>query len=251
MSGAMDSSPDLPAPPALAELVAEGPLALFLDFDGTLVEIASTPDEIIVPGDLNRRIEALSARLHGRLALVSGRAVDNLEQHCGSLAVARAGSHGLACFTADGEQLGDKPSRLPADLLDALGTFAASEGFTLEAKPHGAALHYRSDPALEERGKLFATSFADDNGLSVKCGKCVIELVQPGADKASAVRAFMAEPPFRGSRPVFVGDDLTDEDGFAAARALGGFGVLVGGRSPTAAKYGLADPAAVQQWLDL
>jgi trehalose 6-phosphate phosphatase len=85
----------------------------------------------------------------------------------------------------------------------------------------------------------------------VKRGKYVVELVPPGADKGTAVRAFMSEPPFAGTRPVFVGDDVTDEDGFTAAAALGGFGVLVGYPRPTAAEYGFVDPSSVTAWLGL
>lgn len=242
---------DLPAPPSLASLAAIGPVALFLDFDGTLVEIAPTPDTIVVPAGLLARLCALAERLNGRLALVSGRAIDNLELHCGSLGVACAGSHGLARYSAGRERLGGEPLSVPANVFESLGKFAAEEGFELEAKAHGAALHYRSDPSLEQRGLDFASALADEHGLTVKRGKCVIELVPPGADKGTAVRAFMAEPPFDGARPVFIGDDLTDEDGFKAAHELGGFGVLVGRRTTTKARYGVADPAAVQQWLDL
>lgn len=247
----MNSAADLPAPPSLAELSAREPVALFLDFDGTLVEIAGTPDTIEVPQGLAERLCALSERLQGRLALVSGRAVANLEAHCGPLAIACAGSHGLSRFSAGRERLGEEPGALPPAALDALGEFAAAEGFDLETKAHGAALHYRVDPSLETRGLAFVTTLAGEHGLVVKRGKCVIELVPPGGDKGSAVRAFMEEQPFVGARPVFVGDDATDEDGFAAAQELGGFGVLVGKRSPSAARYALADPGEVQQWLNL
>lgn len=251
MSATMNSAADLPAPPSLAELSARGPVALFLDFDGTLVEIAQTPDAIEVPQKLAERLCALSERLEGRLALVSGRAVANLEEHCGPLGIACAGSHGLSRFSAAREPLGEEPHALLPAVLETLAEFAAAEGFRLETKAHGAALHYRSDPSLEARGLAFATALADEHGLVIKRGKCVIELVPPGGDKGSAVRAFMSEEPFAGARPVFVGDDVTDEDGFVAVQELGGIGVLVGNRSPSAARYGLADPAAVQQWLDL
>lgn len=247
----MQSTSALPAPPSLAELSARGAVAVFLDFDGTLVDIAGTPDGIVVPDRLAERLCALSERLGGRLALVSGRAVDNLEQHCGPLGIACAGSHGLARFSAAREPLGEEPLPLPAAVLEALSVFAAAEGFGFEPKAHGAALHYRADPSIEARGLAFAAALAEEHGLVVKRGKCVIELVPPGGDKGSAVRAFMQEPPFAGTLPVFVGDDVTDEDGFVAVQDLGGLGILVGDREPSAARYGLADPAAVQQWLGL
>jgi trehalose 6-phosphate phosphatase len=244
-------SQDLPFPPQLDTLTDQGPLALFLDFDGTLVELADLPTSVSVPARLGQRLERLSSRLGGRLALISGRAVADLETYLGELRVARAGSHGLARFTADGAVLGAEPSGLPDAASGSLETFAAAHGFVLERKPHGAALHYRTAPHLEAQGLEFADRLARSHGLQVKRGSYVAELVSQDADKGAAVRAFMDVPPFAGSRPVFVGDDLTDEDGFAAASALGGFGVLVGNREPTAAAYRLADAAEVYRWLDL
>ncbi|MFB0611670.1 trehalose-phosphatase [Aurantiacibacter poecillastricola] len=243
---------DLPSPPSLDSLAGDSrPLALFLDFDGTLVELASTPDGIDVPAHLSASLHRLSDRLDGRVALVSGRAIVDLERHLGPVSLARAGSHGSDCRGADGNNIGDIPSGLPPELLARVAEFAQENGFDLEDKPHGAALHYRSDPAIESKGVAFAQELAEEADLDIMRGKCVIELVGRGANKGSALRAFMDCEPFRGARPVFVGDDITDEDGIHAACDLGGFGVLVGEREPTRAKYGLASPAAVHQWLDL
>jgi trehalose 6-phosphate phosphatase len=241
----------LPSPPGLSALSETRPVSLFLDFDGTLVELAEIPSAISVPDRLGARLEALSTRLGGRLALISGRAVPDLERYLGSLRVARAGSHGLARMLADGAPLGAEPEALPEGAGPLLESFAAEHGFLLEQKPHGAALHYRTASHLEHLGLEFAGNLADLYGLQVKRGSYVIELVCRGADKGAAVQAFMGVEPFVGSRPVFIGDDLTDEDGFAAASGLGGFGVLVGDREPTAASYRLADAAAVHAWLGL
>lgn len=243
--------PGLPPPPSLAALGDSQPLALFLDFDGTLVDIAPTPGGIKVPEGLSSGLERLSTTLGGRLALVSGRSLDDVASHLGPLAIARAGSHGADRRDAAGAAIGEQPASLPRDVLRDVADFAREHGFALEDKPHGAALHYRADPSLEERGLAFAEQIAASCGLAVKRGKCVIELVAPGADKAAAVRAFMHTAPFRGALPVFVGDDITDEDGMRAAQALGGFGVLVGDRLPTIAKYALASPVAVHHWLGL
>jgi trehalose 6-phosphate phosphatase len=247
----MDSAATLPPPPPLDELGRERPIALFLDFDGTLIDIAATPDGIAVPESFAARLKALSERLEGRLALVSGRAIGNLEDHCGPLEIALAGSHGLSRFSARRERLGRRPAPLPESLFEAFAEFADGSGLHLERKAYGAALHYRADPSLAERAEAFAGSLAVKHGLMVKRGKYVVELVPPGADKGAAVRAFMDEPPFAGARPVFIGDDVTDEDGFEAATELGGFGILVGRRAATAARYALADPAAVTAWLAL
>lgn len=244
----MDHSPDLPAPPPLAEIDKS---ALFLDFDGTLVGIADTPDAILVPEDLAARIGSLAKRLDGRLALISGRAVDDLRRHLGAMSFARAGSHGMARYGSNGALLGDEPTPISTEVNDALRDFAAREGVMLEAKPHGGALHFRVRPESMEAVNRFAEQLALEHGLSVKIGKQVTEVVHPGADKGSAVRAFMQDSEFAGATPVFVGDDLTDEDGFTAVADLGGFGVIVGDRRPTAARYQLASVAAVHHWLDL
>ena len=241
----------LPPPPNLDALDRAGSLALFLDFDGTLVDIAPTPDGIAVPADLAQALCQLRDRLEGRLALVSGRALDDLERHLGHLPIARAGSHGSDCRAADGTVLGDAPAGLPESLLATIHDFAAREGFDTEDKPHGAALHYRANPSLEDRGLAFAKQVAREHGLQVKRGKCVIELVSSGADKAEAVRNIMQAAPFHGAMPVFVGDDVTDEDGMRAAAELGGFGIAVGERPSDNARYSLESPAAVQHWLGL
>tara|TARA_A100001391_G_scaffold48774_4_gene29061 strand:+ start:54797 stop:55561 length:765 start_codon:yes stop_codon:yes gene_type:complete len=253
MRGADDSLRQavLPAPPSLRELSARGPLALFLDFDGTLVELAAGPDEIMVPAGLVDALNALSARLDGRLALISGRAIVDLEKHLGPLALARAGSHGADCRLADGTALGAAPSGLTSDAVAEIAAFAETEGFVREDKPHGGALHYRHQPSLESKALAFAESFAARHGLTIKRGKCVIEFVASGADKGWAVAALMAEAPFVGATPVFVGDDVTDEDGFRAAGQLGGFGVLVGERDGSQARFGLDRPADVYRWLEI
>lgn len=241
----------LPAPPPLAQIGAGGPIALFLDFDGTLVDLAATPEGIAVPIRLASDLARLSRRLEGRLALVSGRSIADLERHCGPLAVGCAGSHGAQRRHADGSAMSAAPESLPAEALAQVARFARSKGIVYEPKPHGAALHSRAVPEQEEACALFMADVAKAHGLVVKRGKRVAELVRPGADKGEAVRAFLDHEPFAGSRPVFVGDDETDEDGFAACAQLGGFGITVGPRESRSAAYRLADPAAVHEWLEL
>lgn len=237
-------------PPRLRELGEAQAIALFLDFDGTLVEIAERPGDIAVPHALGSRLAALSARLGGRLALVSGRAIEDLEKHCGPLAIACAGSHGGALRSAEGASL-RQSSPLPPAVLAEIADWARASGADHEAKPHGAALHSRARPELEEACALFLGGLAQRHGLAVKRGKKVAELVRPGADKGEAVRRFMAAAPFAGARPIFVGDDVTDEDGFAACAQLGGFGIIVGERRSPTARFALANTAAVIEWMDL
>ncbi len=238
----------LPPPPLLAEL--ERP-ALFLDFDGTLVDIAASPDAIAVPERLAERIVALRIRLEGRMALVSGRGLADLERHLGAMDWCRAGSHGVDCRRADGTSLGSQPAPLPVPAVVALMAFAEERGLRYEAKAHGGALHYREVPEAGGPARVFAERLAERHGLEVKAGKSVVELVRPGADKGGAVRVFMREPDFAHALPIFVGDDLTDEDGFAAADALGGFGVIVGDRLDTCARHRLKGVREVYKWLRL
>lgn len=247
----MDNPRDLPPPPPLDTLVAEGPIALFLDFDGTLVPIAPTPDGIAVPPDLAKRLEELSARLGHRLAVVSGRSPANLAEHLGPLAVAVAGSHGAAQRKRDGGAFGPDAERLPDLAIGAIERAAEREGALLERKTHGLALHYRSAPKKEDAVVAAAQALAAEHGLALKRGKCVVEFVLPGADKGRAVEAFLAEPEFAGAMPVFVGDDVTDEDGFCAAAKNGGFGVAVGERPSNTARYHLPSVSDVHAWLNL
>ncbi|MGB7407585.1 MAG: trehalose-phosphatase [Pontixanthobacter sp.] len=251
MTPALQSTPSLPLPPPIDEICGQGPVALFLDFDGTLVPIASGPDAIAVPADLGARLEQLAARLDGRLGVVSGRGLDDIDRHVGAMAVARAGSHGAHRVTADGTVLGDDPAPLGANIVGELQALAARYEALFENKAHGAAIHYRKKPehgsAIEERAGVIAQT----HGLTVKTGKCVVELVRPGAEKGGAVAAFMAQTPFADSRPIFVGDDVTDEDGFAAATRFGGFGIAVGERQARGARYALPDVKDVHAWLKL
>ena len=247
----MDRAIALPAPPPLGTLLSQGSLAVFLDFDGTLVEIASDPDAILVPPDMGDRLRSLRDRLEGRLALVSGRALDDVERHVGQLDLARAGSHGLDRIHADGRPAGSIPAPLPDEVITKLRHFAQDHGLLFELKTHGGALHYRQRPEYEKQAQAFAADLADKHGLAVKHGKAVVELVRPGASKRGAVEAFMEQPPFVGAMPLFIGDDVTDEDGFAGVTDFGGFGIAVGERPSERAQYRLDNVAAVHHWLEI
>jgi len=242
---------DLPPPPPLERLADARGIAVFLDFDGTLVDLAHRPDAISVPADLGDRLRALAERLGGRLALVTGRSLEDLGGHCPIDGIACAGSHGAARRDAAGVEIGDPARAIAPEALDALRDGAREFGLVLEAKPHGAALHYRSHPEREALADALADEVAARFGLAIKPGKGVVELTGNGADKGSAVRAFLSLPPFADAMPVFVGDDVTDEDGMAACEEAGGFGILVGDRTPTMARYRLPDVPAVYRWLSL
>jgi trehalose 6-phosphate phosphatase len=235
-------------PPALSRLA---PAALFLDFDGTLVELAEAPDAIAVPSGLTPLLDRLRERLDGRLAIVSGRAVEDLRRHLSVSVAVLSGSHGAELHYPDGRSI---PVSAPPGLAEAresIRRFAAgSEGLLVEDKPAGVALHYRLAPERADEADAFLESLAQRSGLVLQRGKMVAELRPHGCDKGAALRRLMAEPPFAGARPVFVGDDLTDEDAFRAAASLGGEGVLVGPDRPSAARWRLDGVAEVAAWLE-
>ena len=225
--------------------------ALFLDFDGTLVELAETPDAIQVSPALSPLIQRLAKRLDGRLAIISGRAIKDLERHLLCSGIAVSGSHGLELRLRNGSHVPLGVSRELDHARERTALYAASiPGLLVEEKPFSLALHYRKAPEREAEVHSFMTKLAESTGLALQRGKMVVELRPVGADKGDAVRALMAEPEFAGARPLFVGDDLTDEDAFRAAASLGGAGILVGAERETAAEWRLDDVAAVAVWLE-
>ena len=224
--------------------------ALFLDFDGTLVDLADTPDAIAVPAGLAPMLERLRRRLEGRLAIVSGRSLADLQRHLPLHGIAFSGSHGLELQLVDGTRL---PLSVPIGLDDVqarVEAFAAARpGLLVEDKPAGIALHYRLAPERAAEADAFMGALAKERGLIVQRGAMVVELRPTGATKGDALKAFMTEPDFAGARPLFMGDDLTDEHGFAAAAALGGAGILVGPERETAAYYRLGSVREAAHWL--
>lgn len=247
----MESSLALGSPPSLSALIDRGATALFLDFDGTLVALAPGPDAIQPREGLADRLAAVSERLDGRCAIVSGRGLTDIEKHIGPLPLACAGSHGSDMRRADGSALGAGAPGLPRAIEQALCRFAAEKGLDYEHKPHGGALHYRSNPDARDAAHAFAEQLAAQHDWCAQSGKFVVEIVAKSANKGAAVRTFMGEPPFAGSQPFFIGDDLTDEAGFSACSEFGGAGILVGARSGAQARFGLRDVHAVHEWLEL
>ena len=235
-------------PPSLSRLA---PFSLFLDFDGTLVDLAESPGAIAVPRGLPPLLDRLSERLGGRVAVISGRSLDDLRTHLGGSAILLSGSHGAELHYADGRLVPvAAPPGLAAAREEARSFAAGDVRLLVEDKPAGIALHYRLAPDRAVEAEAFAAALARRTGLVLQRGNMVAELRPSGLDKGTAVRRLMAEPPFAGARPVFVGDDLTDEDAFAAAVALGGEGVLVGPARATAARWRLSGVDKVIEWLE-
>ena len=239
-------SDTLPPPPA--DLLIDA--SLFLDFDGTLVEIAATPDAVTVSETLRQLLRDLQTRMDGRVAIVSGRSVAEIAALLNPVALTVAGSHGLEIAAADGRVA--TPQRSPGidAALATLNDFASSRpGVLVEDKPFGVGLHYRQAPHEEAEARDLAAALAEQHGLHLQLGKMVAELRLPGADKGSALKTLMAEPAHAPTRPVFMGDDVTDEAAFAAARDLGGAGILIGPARDTRARYRLDDVTAALAWL--
>lgn len=224
--------------------------ALLLDFDGTLVELAPEPDDVVIPETLLARLDALADWLEGRLAIVSGRDVATLAGFgLGHLTL--VGSHGAEVRPAGGAD--DLVAPLPdfSGIARQLHDFAACRpGVIVETKTHGMALHYRQVPQWEEEALALARLLARETGLFVQKGKMMVELRSGEADKGVAIALLMESAPFIGHRPVFLGDDLTDECGFATVATLGGAGILVGPERDSRATYRLTSVEAVHAWLD-
>jgi trehalose 6-phosphate phosphatase len=228
--------------------------ALFLDIDGTLLELAPSPAQVRVDDDVTERLPALARELDGAVALITGRAIADADRLFPGLSLPIAGQHGTERRSADGTI---HRHRLPqpgiARLRRELARFAARHaGVMLEDKGATLALHYRQAPRLAAHVhrtiRAQVAAGARGRAWRVQPGKGIVELRPDGRDKGTAIAEFMAEPPFRGRMPVFLGDDRTDEFGFAAVARMGGWSVKVGA-GPTRARYRLPDVAAVRSWL--
>jgi trehalose 6-phosphate phosphatase len=226
--------------------------ALFLDIDGTLLDLAPEPQAVRIPPGLPAQLAALARGLDGALALVSGRPLSDIDRFFPG-GFDAAGTHG-AQWRLGGTETG------PGATVDAalVGIFAALQeeanrlpGIILERKPHALALHYRQAPEREAQVRSLAERAAQSLGpaFRLQTGKLVIELLPVEAGKGGAIQRFMGLPPYAGRTPVFVGDDRTDEDGFAVVNRLGGYAVRVGDDRPTQARFQLHVPAAVRDWL--
>jgi trehalose 6-phosphate phosphatase len=205
--------------------------AFFIDFDGTLVEIASRPDLVEIDPRVRHVLDGLIARYDGAVAIVTGRPLDAVDAFLAPLHLPVAAEHGAVRRDAAGAVHQDKSGAQAAIAAWAeLAPFAeATPGLVLERKQAGVALHYRQRPELEEACAIAIGEAASRiAGLKILPGKMVYELKPAGVTKGTAVAAFLEEPPFTGRVPVYAGDDLTDEYAFDAVNAVGGVSIKIG-----------------------
>lgn len=224
--------------------------ALFLDLDGTLADFAPTPHEVVADPQRSDLLRRLAQMLEGRIAVVSGRAISDIDRIIDRSLPHVAGVHGLERRDAAGALVTVEPHPALPEAVKLFGAIIrAYPGALLEVKPLSVALHYRSDPGLGPTVRQAAADFAAAHGLVLQEGHMVVELLTPGRDKGAAVKAFMEEAPFRGAIPIFLGDDLTDEKAFDAVLGLGGVGILVGPLRATSATAIVPGVADVLAWL--
>jgi len=225
--------------------------SLFLDVDGTLVELAETPAEVVVGAPLKALLAGVSRRLEGAVALVSGRSIETLDALFEPLVFPAAGLHGVERRSASGERRGAnyRDSTLtPARL--ALRAFVESHpGTLLEDKGRALALHFRLAPEFETSARQAVSALVRPlaPAYHVQEGKMVLEIKPQAFTKATAIDEFLGEAPFAGRTPVVVGDDLTDQAGFRLVEALGGISIAVGHR--VQGQWRFDNPAAVRHWL--
>lgn len=225
--------------------------ALFLDLDGTLVDIAARPEDVVAGETLRSTLRALVQRMSGAVALLTGRTIESADAVLGGCIESIAGLHGFERrFAGATTRAADDFSGVQAALVTARSFHQTGNlPARIEDKRAGFALHYRDNPEAAPIVRNVAEMIAEQHGLAIIEGKMVTELTLGVRTKGDALNAFMHEAPFRGRTPVAVGDDITDEDAFTAARAAGGFGVLVGVPRATAATHRIENAAAVAAWL--
>ncbi|WP_420404445.1 trehalose-phosphatase [Nisaea sp.] len=240
---------DLQPPPPQADW------AYFVDFDGTLVDIAPRPEAIRVSDGLSELLCSVGAAADGALALVTGRSLADLDRHLALPEVAAAGVHGLELRGGPRPDTPDPEprARVLARVRAAAEQLAARHaGLRVEDKGEAIAVHFRAAPDLgpEVLRTLSGVVAGSGDLLTLLQGKMVVEVKPAAANKGAAVESFLSETPFAGRRPCFIGDDVTDEDGFRVCNARGGISIHVGPpHADTVARYRLASPSAVHDWL--
>jgi len=226
--------------------------ALFLDVDGTIVDYAPRPDAVTVPPSFVRTLGALYGALDGALAIVSGRSIADLDGLFAPLVLPAAGQHGAEARL--GERRCGAGSRSPAleSILRSAYAFDGQSSLLIENKGLSAAIHYGEASSMADAlGEILRAAVARSGGAyRLIASRRAFDIVPSGVHKGHAIDWFMAAAPFAGRVPVFIGDDRTDEDGFAAVAARGGHAIKVGPGAGSVAPWCVRDPPALREWLD-
>jgi trehalose 6-phosphate phosphatase len=246
--------PSLDQVPAVSELVPRlGECAILLDIDGTLLDMAPTPREVWVPPGLSTTLNRLLEKTSGALALVSGRSLNDIDLIFAPDQYPVVGGHGAEMRLAtDSEAVATHAPPMERELKRRLAAIAKlSPGILLEDKGYSLALHYRLAPhaekAIYEAVSLIRADLPNAP-IEVLPGKCVCEIKHSGFTKATGVRELMTHEPFKGRRPIFIGDDVTDEEVFAIVPEYGGLAFSVGRHAKGVAGY-FDEPRDVREWL--
>lgn len=227
-------------------------LALFLDVDGTLLPIRDNPADVVADRELINTLERCSVRLGGAMALISGRSIAEVDRIFAPVEFPVAGAHGAELRTSDGNTVSAADVPLPDSVMSKLQQLVARhEGLLLEPKRGGASLHYRRAPELESVCRAQVEEILEELGDEFRliAGKMVFEIAPGAHHKGAAIRRFLDDPVFAGRRPAFIGDDVTDEDGFRVVNDLDGVSIRVGDIATSGARYKLAAVDDVLPWL--
>lgn len=226
--------------------------ALFLDLDGTLIDIAPTPQGVLIPDDLASLLGDLTRRLGGALAIVSGRPIPDIDRFLAPLAPVAAGVHGAEIRIACHGEIQLTAAPIDPTLIAAVGALAEAEaGVVVETKRASIAVHYRLAPTAEPRIEAALQRLLEDSPdhLILCRGRKVFEIVPRHVSKGAALETLLELPAFRGRQPVMIGDDFSDQSAFAAAARLGGCGLKVAGEHFSRAEAFFSGPADVRGWL--
>jgi trehalose 6-phosphate phosphatase len=245
----------LSAPPivgAAGDSVAGLPFALFLDVDGTLLDLAARPDDVVTPPNLISTLKRAENTLGGALALISGRSIDDVDRIFAPLRLRMSGVHGAEIrFDPDAPTIATTMGDLPKSLLAALErAIRPFPGVFVEDKRFSFTVHYRLAPSAEQPLRSIVQQLIESTSIGVEImdAHYAIEIKNPSFDKGGAIAAFLSTPTFYERTPIFIGDDTTDESGFALVTSRGGLAYSVG--SPRAgAIVGFPGPPAVREWL--
>jgi trehalose 6-phosphate phosphatase len=241
-------------PARLARAIRQRPkdYAVYFDFDGTLVEIATTPEEVVVPGTLRPDLARLQTRLGGAVAVVTGRHLADVERMIAPIRLAGSGLHGLEFSFMTGEPQDARHMPVsPALMAKATALAQNHPGVRLEYKGPILAVHYRQAPEAREALLIALSHMIVELDLDhhLKEGRAVVEVIPNGTSKATALDEIMRRQPFLGRVPIMIGDDRADEDAFVVAEGAGGFGLKVAGEHFPAHDADFLRPAEVRRWL--